>query len=74
MADIAKWVRRSQQGDNHAFARLVDLFQDMAYGYAYALLGDFHLAEDATQEAFVECFRCLHQLKDPRRFRAGYGG
>ena len=36
-----------------AFGELVQRFQDMAFGYAYSVLGDFHLAEDAAQEAFV---------------------
>jgi DNA-directed RNA polymerase specialized sigma24 family protein len=26
----------------------------MACGYAYAILSDFHLAEDAAQEVFIE--------------------
>ena len=30
------------------------LFQDMAYGAAYAYLGDHHLAQDAAQDAFLE--------------------
>jgi DNA-directed RNA polymerase specialized sigma24 family protein len=25
----------------------------MAYGYAFSILGDFHLAQDAAQEAFA---------------------
>jgi DNA-directed RNA polymerase specialized sigma24 family protein len=31
-----------------AFGELVVCFQDMAYGYAYAILGDAHLAQDAA--------------------------
>ena len=34
---------------------------------AYSVLGDFHEAQDVTQEAFVKCFRRLHTLKDPAR-------
>jgi RNA polymerase sigma-70 factor (ECF subfamily) len=43
-------------------------FQDMAYGYAYAILCDTGLAEDATQEAFIAAFRSLRQLKNPAAF------
>ncbi len=39
-----------------AFGQIVVRFQDMAYGCAYALLGDFHLAEDAAQEAFLTAY------------------
>ena len=48
---------RAQQGDVAAYGQVVRRFQDMAVGYAGAVLGDFHLAEDAAQEAFVEAFR-----------------
>lgn len=51
-----------------AFTSLVVRFQDMAYGYAYALLGDSHLAQDATQEAFLTAYQIVHQLREPRAF------
>ena len=51
-----------------AFGRLVERFQDMAYGYAYSVLGDFHLAEDAAQEAFITAFRQLGSLREPAAF------
>ncbi len=51
-----------------AFGRLVLRFQDMAYGCAYALLGNFHLAEDAAQEAFLTAYRRLGQLRQPGAF------
>ncbi|MGH2899750.1 MAG: sigma-70 family RNA polymerase sigma factor, partial [Solirubrobacteraceae bacterium] len=34
------------------------------------LLGDYHLAEDVAQEAFVEAHRALPQLKEPAAFGA----
>ena len=37
----------------------------MAYGYAYARLGDVHLAEDVAQEGFIEGFRDISQLRHP---------
>jgi RNA polymerase sigma-70 factor (ECF subfamily) len=33
-----------------------------------ALLGDSHLAEDVAQEAFVEAYRKLSALREPRAF------
>lgn len=35
-----------------AYAALVERFQDMAVGYAYALLGDLHLAQDVIGQAY----------------------
>ena len=43
-------------------------FQDMVVGYAYSLLGDFHLAEDAAQEAFLAVFQDLASLRQPGAF------
>ena len=51
-----------------AFSRLVRHFQHMAVGYAYSILGDFHLAEDAAQEAFVQAYLDLPKLREPRAF------
>jgi RNA polymerase sigma factor (sigma-70 family) len=51
-----------------AFGKLVVRFQDMAYGYAYAILGDAHLAQDAAQEAFIAAYQNLDQLREPKAF------
>src|SRR2546421_3950958 len=40
----------------------------MAYACAYAVLGDFHLAEDAAQEAFISAWQKLDQLRQPEAF------
>ena len=40
----------------------------MAYGYAYSILGDFHLAQDAAQGAFLEAHRRLPDLRDAAAF------
>jgi RNA polymerase sigma-70 factor (ECF subfamily) len=54
---------------HEAFDELVRLFQDMAFACAYgALCGDFHLAEDAAQSAFVTAWRKLPQLREPAAF------
>jgi RNA polymerase sigma factor (sigma-70 family) len=51
-----------------AFCELVRMFQDMAYAFAYAVLGDFYLAEDAAQEAFITAWQKLSQLHQPEAF------
>ena len=51
-----------------AYRRIVQRFQDMAYGYAYSILGDFDLAEDAAQEAFIQAYRELGSLRDVQAF------
>jgi RNA polymerase sigma-70 factor (ECF subfamily) len=51
-----------------AFGELVTRFQNMAFGCAHAVLGDFYLAEDAAQEAFITAWQSLHQLRAPEAF------
>ena len=51
-----------------AFCELVRMFQDMAYAAGYAVLGDFCLAEDAAQEAFISAWQKLSQLQQPEAF------
>jgi len=51
-----------------AFCELVRMFQDMAYACGYAVLGDFCLAEDAAQEAFISAWQKLRQLRQPEAF------
>jgi RNA polymerase sigma factor (sigma-70 family) len=53
---------------HRAFGEIVRRYQDLAYGYAYAILGDFQLAEDAAQEAFLAAWRHLDQLRRPEAF------
>ena len=53
---------------HEAFGELVQCFQDMAYACAYGALGDFGLAEDAAQEAFVKAWQRLGQLRQPEAF------
>ena len=50
------------------FAQVVTRFQDMAYGYAYALLGERQAAQDAAQEAFIAAYQHLDQLREPAAF------
>lgn len=51
-----------------AFGQLVERFRDMACAYAYSILGDFHLAEDAAQDAFITAFGQLPQLRQAQAF------
>lgn len=67
-SSLADTVRRAQGGELAAFRELVVRFQDMVVGYAFSLLGDFHLAEDAAQEAFLAVFQDLASLRQPGAF------
>ncbi|MCX5759684.1 MAG: sigma-70 family RNA polymerase sigma factor [Candidatus Hydrogenedentes bacterium] len=68
MNRLEELVERSRGDDLDAFAELVRRFQDMAHGYAYSILGDFHLAQDAAQEAFIDAYYRLGALRDCAAF------
>ena len=57
-------------GDEAAFASLVSKYQEQVHAYAYRKTGDFHIAEDITQEIFLEAYQNLEKLRDPLKFSA----
>jgi len=61
-------VAAARTGDLTSYGEIVRRFQDLAYGYAYSLLNDFHLAEDAAQQAFVQAYRDLAKLREAEAF------
>ena len=68
MDDLTTLIQRVRSGDVEAFSPVVKRFQDMAVGYAYSVLGDFHLAEDAAQNAFMTAYLNLESVRDPASF------
>ncbi|MGH2531181.1 MAG: sigma-70 family RNA polymerase sigma factor [Thermomicrobiales bacterium] len=72
--DVSALVVKARAGDVDAFTELVRVYQAMAFGYAYSSLGDFHLAEDAVQQAFITAYRNLRRLRQPERFPAWLRG
>ena len=68
--DWIQWVQKAQTGDTRAFDLLVKAFQDAAVGYGAALLGDFQAGQDAAQDAFLELWRVLPDLRVPAAFPA----
>ena len=68
MDNLAATVKLAQRGDSMAYECLVKQFQDMAVGYAYAMLDDWQLAQDVAQEAFITAFYTLPQLQNAAAF------
>jgi len=61
-------VERAREGNRDAFGDLVDRYRDMVYGLGYHLTSDFEAARDLAQEAFVQAYLKLDQLRDPGKF------
>lgn len=68
MYNWQKDIEKARKGDLNAFDNIVMYFRDMAVGYAYSVLGDFQLAEDAAQEAFIQAYSDLRNLNVLRAF------
>lgn len=60
-------IRRISGGDLSAFEELVDRHQSLIYNTCYRLLGDFHLAEEATQDVFLEIYRSAEFFREESR-------
>jgi RNA polymerase sigma-70 factor (ECF subfamily) len=61
-------VERALSGDEGAVSAMVARYQNMVFHISLAVLGDYHLAEDSTQEAFIKAFAGLRSLKKKSRF------
>jgi len=63
-------VNRCLNGEPEAFGFLVDRYKESVYSFAYAKLGNFHDAEDVTQEVFVKAYQKLRTLRRWDSFHA----
>lgn len=68
MEPLVDIVVRAQRGEHEAFEALCERFRDMAFGQAYAVLGDYHAAQDAVQDAYVEMLLHVPKLQEPAAF------
>lgn len=68
MPSSEELVKATRAGDASAFAELVRRYERAAIITAHSVLGDFHLAQDAAQEAFVYAHSMLNQLRNAASF------
>jgi len=68
MTSTAQLVTQAQSGDPGAFAELVRRYERAVVVTAWGVLGDFHAAQDAGQEAFLIAYRNLGRLRVPAAF------
>jgi RNA polymerase sigma-70 factor (ECF subfamily) len=61
-------VARFQKGDQGAFALLMQRHERRVYNIAYRMLGGPEDARDATQDAFLSCFRNLSSFRGDAAF------
>ena len=66
--DDSVLIQRILAGDAIAFEQLVRKYQKQVHTLAWRKIRDFHIAEDITQETFLQVYQKLETLEDPTRF------
>ena len=61
-------IQRILSGDEAAFDVLVQRHQKSVHALAWRKIGDFHDAEEITQDTFLQVYKKLPTLKDPYKF------
>jgi len=63
-----EWVMKAKEGDDAAFARIVEAYQRPIYNLAYRMLGGATEAEDAAQEVFLRAYTHLDSYAPSYKF------
>ena len=66
--DDVQLIQRVLDGDDTAFSVLVRKYQRSVHALVWRKIGDFHIAEDITQDTFLKAYQRLSTLKKPQRF------
>ena len=64
----AQLIQRTLAGDQSAFSVLVQRYQKPVHALVWRKIGDFHIAEEITQDIFLRVYKKLQTLKNPNRF------
>ena len=68
MNEEMSWVLQTQQGNDEAFAHLVEHYQTPVYNLCYRMLGEPEAAEDAAQESFLRVYQNISRYDRQRPF------
>ena len=61
-------IQRVLDGDQDAFTALVNKYQKSVHALVWRKIGDFHIAEELTQDVFLKAYKRLSTLKRPEQF------
>ena len=61
-------IRRTLDGDQNAFTTLVTKYQKWVHTLVWRKIGDFHIAEELTQDIFLKVYKKLSTLKPTDHF------
>ncbi len=60
-------IQRTLNGDQQAFTELVEKYQKQVHALVWQKIGDFHIAQEITQDVFLSAFHKLSTLKHHNR-------
>ena len=66
--DDVQLIRRILSGDDEAFTTLVGKYQKSVHALVWRKIGDFHFAEEITQDTFLQAYKKLATLRNPNQF------
>ena len=66
--DDVQLIRRVLSDDDEAFNILVQRYQRGVHALAWRKVSDFHYAEEITQDTFLQAYKKLSTLKNPKQF------
>ncbi len=66
--DDVQLIHRVLSGNDEAFSTLVKKYQKTVHALAWRKIGDFHYAEEITQDTFIQAYKKLSTLKDRNQF------
>ena len=61
-------IQRILSGDEGAFTALMERHRKWIHSLAWREIGDFHAAQEITQDTFIQAFKSLPNLRDTDRF------
>ncbi len=66
--DDVQLIQRTLSGDDTAFGILLQRYQKSVHALVWRKIGDFHIAEDITQDTFLQAYKKLSTLKNHNQF------
>ena len=66
--DDVQLIRAILTGNDAAFNALVQKYQKSVHALAWRKIGDFHYAEEITQDTFIQVYKKLSTLRNPDQF------
>ena len=66
--DDSELIQRTLEGDQQAFTQLVEKYQEQVHTLAWQKIGDFHIAQEITQDVFITAYQKFSTFTHYRQF------